>query len=76
MIFIPTESLIFGCFFLAITFQILWYNWCKLRLVTDKAHDYKVATKYVAIFKWSAILFILAALAFGISSSLMPLNEF
>lgn len=75
MIFFPVDSLIFGCFFIALMFMHLWHEWRFEKLYTENAYKLKVAIKYAALFKWLAILFTLAAVAFGISASFIPLVE-
>lgn len=76
MIFIPTESLILGCFGLAVFFYYVYFGWSSEVHDINSPERRKFIYRQLVLNKWLARLFLCAAIAFGISASFLPFAEY
>lgn len=76
MIFIPTESLIFGCFGLAIFFYYVFFGWGIKFHEINTPERLQFIRGQLNLNRWLARLFLVAAVAFGVSASFMPFAEY
>ena len=75
MIFFPVESLILSCFGLAVFFYYVYFSWSNEYHEVNSIERRNFIIRQIWVNKWLGRLFLIAAIAFGITASLIPVLE-